>query len=133
MEEKNFVERRRYVRLNVNTKVNFMVKGEKDVSRENLSGLSKNISIEGICFTSKQQLKPGANLQLEIFFPSDPEPLLLRGEVKWCWPIEAPEGKDSVSFGIGVKLYTLKKTDENRYMRYVLDKMMERFSRYLHL
>lgn len=133
MEEKKSAERRRYARLDVNTKVNFMVKGKKEVSTKNLSAISKNISIEGICFTSKNQLKTGDNLQLELFLPAEPEPLLLKGEVKWCRPIDKPEGKSPTDFEIGVKLHTLKESDESRYMQYVLDKMMERLSQYLHL
>ena len=123
-------ERRRYLRLNVATKINFRVK-EGAAPLEKSEALSKNISVEGVCFRTAKQLKPGAVIELEIIPPSEPEPLLLRGEVIWSKPIQA-EGPKAM-FDTGVKLAIVKESDENRYLRYVNERMMERLSQYLHL
>ena len=137
MKESTPEERRRYVRIDVAAKVNFRVikkerKERTAVSTENTSAMSKNVSVEGVCFKSKKQLPPGKEIDLQISFPSEPEPLLLEGEVRWSRPIQV-EGEAETMFETGVKLYTFEKNDESRYLSYVSEKMMERLSRYLHL
>jgi len=134
MEEKKPVERRKYIRLAIGTKVNFRVLKEKKkegAPKENVSALSRNMSVEGICFRADRDVASGAEVELEIFLPSEPEPLLLRGEIKWSQPVLTKEGKKM--FDIGVQLSTFAKDDENAYIRYVCEKMTERLSRYLHL
>ena len=134
MEEKKPVERRKYIRLAIGTKVNFRVvkeKKEEAAPKEKVSALSKNMSVEGICFRTDRDVASGAKVELEIFLSSEPEPLLLEGEIKWSQPVLTKEGKKM--FHIGVQLSTFAKNDENRYMRYVCEKMTERLSRYLHL
>lgn len=134
MEEKKFEEKRRYARLNIETKVSFRVKPKKQAEAPlaSVSGVSRNISVEGICFRAHRQLAIGSELELEISIPSEPEPLLLKGEVKWSHPIQ-PKEKGKVAFDTGVKLFNIERSDENRYLRYVNEKMMERLSRLLHL
>ena len=137
MKESTPEERRRYVRINVAAKINFRVtkkesKERTAVSIKSTSAMSKNVSVEGVCFKSKKQLLPGNEIELQISFPSDPEPLLLKGEVRWSCSIQV-EGEAETIFETGVKLYTFEKTDESRYLSYVSEKMMERLSRYLHL
>ena len=133
MEEKKPQERRKYVRFDVKTKVNFRLTKKRDdeVVLKQLSGTTKNISVEGICFTSETKLEPGSKLELEVVLPGEPEPLLLRGEVKWVYPVQS--GQDKETYDTGVRLFTIDKGDENRFMGYVCEKMTERLSRYLHL
>ncbi|MBL7132359.1 MAG: PilZ domain-containing protein [Candidatus Omnitrophica bacterium] len=132
MQRKESEERRRYVRVDIATKINFQVKEKvkEKTSPKSLPAISKNLSVEGICFNSEKELTPGTGLQLQMFIPSQAEPLLLEGEVKWSGPIQ---GKGKTMFATGVQLYTFGESDENRYLRYVSEKMTERLSRYLHL
>ena len=134
MKEKRPQERRRYVRVDVAAKVIFRVKPENKggAPPEGISAVSKNLSVEGICFTSEQHLAPGTDLELQIVLSSDPEPLILNGEVKWSRPAQKA-GSPKAMFDIGIELHTLGLSDENRYLRYVSEKMMERLSQYLHL
>ena len=134
MEEKKPVDRRKYMRLAIGTKVNFRVvkeKKEEGAPEEKVCALSRNMSVEGICFRADRDVASGAEVELEIFLPSEPEFLLLRGEIKWSQHVLTKEGKKM--FDIGVRLSTFAKGDENAYMRYVCEKMTERLSRYLHL
>ncbi|GAF92944.1 unnamed protein product [marine sediment metagenome] len=134
MEEKKPVERRKYMRLAIGSKVNFRVVKEKKkegAPKEKVPALSRNMSVEGICFRADRDVASGAEVELEIFLPSEPEPLLLEGEIKWSQPVLTKEGEKM--FNIGVRLSTFAKNDESRYMRYVCEKMTERLSRYLHL
>ncbi|MBN2097866.1 MAG: PilZ domain-containing protein [Candidatus Omnitrophica bacterium] len=134
MEEKKPEERRKYVRFNVQTKVNFQVVPEKKESAPStrVEGISKNISAEGICFSSEKKLTPGSKLELEIFLPNEPEPLLLMGEVKWS-EASGQQQTGKTLYDTGVQLFNIAPNDENRYVKYVVDKMMECLSRYLHL
>ena len=132
MEQKKPQEKRKYVRIDIAAKINYRIKekGKEKLVSEKASAMSRNLSVEGICFEAERELAPGMELALQILLPADPEPLLLNGEVKWARPIE---GKGKPMFEIGVKLCTFGESDENRYLRYVSEKMMERLSRYLHL
>ena len=140
-EKKQQEERRKYIRLNVANEVNFRVRDKKTPAcrqagtgplKAKTSGVSKDISMEGICFSTEKQLESGTKLDLEIMLPSGSEPLILKGEVKWSRLLEA-EANAKAMFDTGVQLLVIQESDENRYLRYVNQKMMERLSRYLHL
>lgn len=127
MDQNNIENKRKYLRLNVTIKVNFRIRGKEEAAISE-AGTGKNISMDGICFKTKEKLNSGALIDLEIFLPSEAEPLLLKGEVRWSKAIESAS-----EYETGVKLATVKDSDENRYLRYVNERMMERLSRYLHL
>lgn len=122
-------ERRKYVRVDVEAKVNFQVGEGKEFSSDKFSGVSKNISAEGVCFDSPTKLDSGTKLKLNITLAPNAKPLHLAGEVKWS---EASKVGKSI-FTTGVKLFTVDKADEAKFMGYVCEKMTERLSQYLHL
>ncbi len=127
----NKIERRRFVRLDVEAKVNFRIKeidGEQVLS-ERIGGKSKNISVEGICFSSQNQLKIGSKIELEVFLPGS-EPVHMQGEVAWSSPVQ-PKMGSKAAFDTGVKLLNIQKTDENKFLVYICNKMTERLNKYL--
>ena len=134
MAAKGDAEKRRYIRRDSETRINFDIKGgiAKKAPSDKASALIKNLSVEGICFTSDKELKKGASLALEIFLPSQREPLHLEGKVVWSKPARGEKGKED-GFEVGVKLFTIEKGDENKFIGYVCDKMMRHLSKYLHL
>ena len=113
MEEKKPVDRRKYVRINVETKVNFRVKGKEEgkAPPPKIAGISKDMSVEGICFRTDRELTSGTELEMEVFFPHEPAPLLLKGEVRWSHPLER-KGEGKPMFEAGVRLFTFEKSDE---------------------
>ncbi len=133
-EKKQQEERRKYIRLNAANKLNFCVRDKKKALplEAKSSAVSKDIGVEGICFSTEKQLEPGTKLDLEIMLPSESEPLILKGEVKWSRSLKT-QANARAMFDTGVQLLIVQKSDENRYLRYVNQKMMERLSRYLHL
>ncbi len=137
-EKKQQEDRRKYIRLNVANEVNFRVSDKKTAEpfKARASGVSKDMSMEGICFSAEKQLEPGTKLELEIMLSSKSKPLILRGEVRWSRLLEAQadaKADAKAMFDTGVRLLIVQESDENRYLRYVNQKMMERLSRYLHL
>jgi hypothetical protein len=55
--------------------------------------------------------------------------LHLEGKVAWGHLGKEVKGK----YLVGVKLFTLDKSDETKFLRYISDRMTQRLSRYLHL
>jgi len=127
-----FVERRRFVRFDVQCKVIFRVKDNApgQPSSDVVVAVSKNLSVEGICFKCEHKLKPGTILKLEVFLPNQEHPLNLEGKVIWHRVVFQ---EDKELFETGVNLFTLNKDDESKFVAYVCDKMTERLSKYLHL
>lgn len=96
----------------IETKVKFELidrQKEKALSRK-YSAVSRNVSIEGLCFVSRKKVEQGDLLHLEVYLPAASEPIHMKGEVKWCRPVPpspdaSPEDKKiQCSFETGVKL-----------------------------
>ena len=121
-------ERRKYVRIgsDVGIKVEAVEKTDQP-----LMGRARNISAEGICFSSDRELNPGDTLRLEFFVPQDSKPIRLKGEVVWSSKME--DTKNPNRFDTGVKLLDISKTDENRFLVYVCDKMVDDLSKHIRL
>lgn len=116
-------ERRKFVRLGDNLKVNLQTqdKSEAGALAQRVSAIVKNISVEGMCFTSEKEFPNGEEIDLEVFLPGEAKPLCITGQVVWVRKIEAEDQK--VIFETGVKLFTLEKSDEGKFMGYVWEKM----------
>jgi hypothetical protein len=128
----DYSEKRRFVRLDINTKLDFQINevGGEQVLAESNSGIVKNLSVEGICFSSNKQLKAGSKIELSIALPGGPKPVAIRGEVVWSRPIEENKGAKNI-FDTGVKLINVAQGDENRFLIYMCDKMTEQLNKYL--
>ena len=120
LEKQKPVDRRKYIRFDTEIRVNFQIqeKRKDNILQGKISGISRNISVEGICFISKKKLKPGSRLELEIFLPSESKPLCLEGDVRWSNPFQSKKGK--AMFETGVKLFTFNKDDANKFISNIL-------------
>lgn len=97
-----------HVNYDVRTKVKYQKmdkKHEKPVSSKH-SAVSKNVSAEGLCFTSDQALKEGDFLFLEVYVPKAKEPIIMEGEVRWSGKGTATAKKTDKVY-TGVKLVTV--------------------------
>jgi len=76
------------------------------------SGLSKNVSAEGLCFNSEQELKKDDNLHIELQLPGDKSIVSMEGVVRWCLPAQKKAGFDT-----GVHLHSVngRKIQESIY------------------
>ena len=117
MEEKKGREKRRFERFNtgkevffqvaydIKTKVSFQLvdkEAGKTLSRKYIA-LSKNVNVEGMCFTCTRELSPGDILVLEVNSMSSKRPVYMKGEVKWSSK-NAEEQEDGNKFSTGVML-----------------------------
>jgi hypothetical protein len=71
------------------------------------SGVSKNISAEGLCFTSNKALRQGEALQLDVFLLDHKNTVRLEGEVRWSRSVSS-EREEEPSFETGVKLIAVE-------------------------
>ena len=93
-----------YVNFDLETKIDFRVKREnkKDFSKGVYSAVSKNVSVEGICFSSEKKLRKGDVLLLDVYVPSASKPIKMLGHVRWSQPIDAKA--KNVKYDTGVKV-----------------------------
>lgn len=115
--EKFEKERRKYHRYDIETKLKFRVSYDlKAVVKYRFlknkcfflrhSGLTNNISVEGLRFLSKKRLKEGDLLLLDVYISAQKQPIRMTGEVRWSMKLPG-EGKYKNFFYTGVKLNTL--------------------------
>ena len=127
----DFADRRKYIRFDLETKVNFKVKKEDNVYSEEASAETRNLSAEGLCFVSDKNVLPGSILKMTITIPSQSQPVHLEGKVMWSEYLKGSEGEEL--FEIGVKLFTIDKSDEGRFLGYVCYKMVQALNRHMRL
>jgi Tfp pilus assembly protein PilZ len=125
MPEQSPQERRRYIRIKESTDIKVEVSDQKEGGI--ISSIAKDMSFEGICFRSDKEYKAGTSIALEIRIPHRAEPLRLRGEVRWCKLIQLQQNQ--AVYDTGVKLNTIEKSDETKYLMYVCDKMADHMRR----
>lgn len=116
-----FEERRKYNRYDTELKIYFRVNYELktkvefqliDKERhtalsEKYSAISRNVSAEGLCFFSDVQLTTGDMLSLEVYLPSQVNPIHMEGEVRWSQ--EGPLSKPRENkFGTGIKILNVE-------------------------
>lgn len=113
-------ERRRYERYDMETKIYFRVsydvktkikfqvlnKKKDKLLPERFSGLSKNVSVDGMRFASKKRLSKGDNLYIEVYLPKQKSPICMTGEVIWSKML-SPHSKGDYQFDTGVRLITV--------------------------
>lgn len=114
-------ERRRYQRYNMETRIHFYVDYElvtkikfrvigecKGASgAKKFTGITRNISAEGIRLSSPRKLKRGDKLCLEVYIPRARKPISMVGEVRWSRKM-FPSAKRGAGFDTGVRLLTVK-------------------------
>lgn len=92
--------------FDLKTKVDFQLldKETRKARSRRYSALSKNVSIEGLCFCCGQKLNVGDLLLLEVEIPGKKSFVPMQGEV--CW--STADHEESSKFNTGVHLITVK-------------------------
>lgn len=96
------------VKYDIKTKVKFRVINSQQIpDTRKYSGVSKNISVEGLCFISTKKLEKGQRLSLEVYVSNMKEPVQMEGEVRWSQELP-PQTKMKDMFHTGVQLISVK-------------------------
>ena len=115
-------ERRKYQRFDLVTKVHFyvdydlvtkvkfrLIGGRKTACAPGKwVGITRNVSAEGLRFSSDVALKKGDNLFIDLYLPGGRKPILMMGEVMWSKKI-ASYVNDVFKYDTGVKLLRLRR------------------------
>ncbi len=121
-------ERRKYPRFELNVDARYRVMDSEEIFR---LGTARNISAEGICFDSQEELKVGVYVELEVDLEDKEPPVHIVGEIRWSSQILSDSKKKTCRNG--VKIVNIPVSDENRFLKYYCDKMVEKLSEYLKL
>ena len=85
-------ERRRFIRLGVHHLVKYRVLDEKETS--GTLCFARNISAGGVLFHSDTSVEPGKFIELQINFPSYPNPIKAVGKILRVLPLKLVGGFD---------------------------------------
>jgi hypothetical protein len=93
------------VAFDITTKIDYQIiqPSRGELLPEKYSGISKNISVEGIGFQTDRKLKKGDILILDVYAPNVNEPIRMEGAVRWCQPMSR-EGDKPEHYETGVKI-----------------------------
>jgi len=95
------------VTYDIKTKVEFQIKErDKKALSKKYPAESKNVSVEGLRFSSKKKLEEGDIVYLEVYLPTIKEPIYMKGEVRWSHATSLKEKKEH-KFDTGVELMTV--------------------------
>ena len=111
-------ERRKFKRFDAFMSVKFR---PQQAGGHEGTGLSKDLSREGIKVSSNQPLQNGALLDLEIDIPDDPKPVRSTGKVVWT---KQSDG-DEKNFDHGVAFLLMDPVDKFRVLDYAYNHWLE--------
>ena len=133
MKDDVFLERRKYLRFNADSKIKVKVKAKtkQKASQASIAATTRNLSVEGFCLKAKKKYKHGTLIKLEITLPSYRKPLHLEGKVVWSHALHKKSEKGF--FDTGIKLFTVERGDEGKFLGYVCEKMMGRLGKFAHI
>jgi c-di-GMP-binding flagellar brake protein YcgR len=125
MIDDSFKERRKYPRVELKLSAKYKVLDYEQVFRFTRT---ENISAEGASFESRELLKPGVYVQLEVDLEDAYPPISMVAEIRWIGDIKSDRDKKYIN---GVKIISMPVKDEARFLRYYCDKIVEKLSAYL--
>ncbi|MDO8580987.1 MAG: PilZ domain-containing protein [Candidatus Omnitrophota bacterium] len=90
------------------TKVKYQYKAEKGNDYIHLQRVAdcKNVSVEGLCFTSEERLNQGNAVTIEFYLTEDKKPIKMEGEVRWSRQTFGADKKEK-RFDTGIKLTSI--------------------------
>jgi len=113
------VERRKYERYDTETKISFHIKynlktevsfklvKKKTESVKEYKGITRDVSVEGLRFSSHKKLKIADKLSLKLYLPRQKKPICMTGEVRWSRKL-AVGTSGRFMYDASVKLLTLR-------------------------
>ncbi|MFH1996742.1 MAG: PilZ domain-containing protein [Candidatus Omnitrophota bacterium] len=119
------MERRRYIRVEAQAEVKFELQ-HLAISKESIHktpAIAKNLSIEGVCFICERDIAKGTVISLNILLPLEDRPLRLDGQIAWSRPLELSSGRKMRE--IGVKIFSLEKSDESRFVKFITERVAQ--------
>ena len=111
-------ERRKFKRFDAYMNVQFR---SQEAKGEEGSGLSKDLSREGIKVSTDKPLQEGSLVDLEIRLPDENRPIRTTGKVMWSHPCQG----DEAGFNAGVCFLLIDPVDKFRVLDYAYNYWLE--------
>jgi c-di-GMP-binding flagellar brake protein YcgR len=111
-------ERRKFKRFDAFMNVKLR---SQEASARHVPGLSKDLSREGMKVNSRESLRNGTLLNLEIDIPDDPKPVYTTGKIMWSRE-SAEAGK---TFDHGISFLLMDPVDKFRVLDYAYNHWLE--------
>ena len=111
-------ERRKFKRFDAFMNVQFR---SQDARTEEMSGLSRDLSREGMKVSTDQPLPEGGLVDVEIRLPDESRPIRTTGKVVWSKPSQGEES----SFDSGVCFLLIDPVDKFRVLDYAYNYWLE--------
>lgn len=92
----------------------------EDISRNFNIGLTKDVSRDGVCVNSNDDIKKGTVVTLEIDLPDDPRPIKTAGKIMWAKTTNKDEGVD-----YGIQFTNIDPIDKFRVLDYAYNHWLE--------
>ncbi|OGW87227.1 MAG: hypothetical protein A3C35_06975 [Omnitrophica bacterium RIFCSPHIGHO2_02_FULL_46_11] len=112
-------ERRKFKRFDAYMNVQFRTQHQK-ASQNEASGLSRDVSREGIKISTDKSLPEGSLVELEIRLPDETRPIRTTGKVMWARP-----GSEEGGFDLGVCFLLIDPIDKFRALDYAYNYWLE--------
>ena len=111
----NFIERRRYVRLQTPITIAYTPPGSNSVRQ----ATTKNISADGLRFeTTDADLKEFTVIEIKLVVPTAPNPVHAKGKVIWRKKISLEDG---APLDCGVELIDIEEDNKNTFLKFLCD------------
>ena len=121
-----FKDRRKYPRFELNLDAKYKILDYEQVFQFTRT---RNISAEGVCFESREVLKSGIYVQLDVDLKDANPPVSMVAEIRWI--TEAKDDTEDKKYINGVKIISMPGADEARFLKYYCNVMIEKLSAYL--
>ncbi len=111
-----FLEHRAHQRVSVKVPIQFQILEKREAmdKLQNVKGITKDISLEGLFLRTAQDVKPGDVFRLEIPLPHQRRSLFAYAEVVWV-----KEGKMFFKNDVGLKLMLMPVEDQEALKAYL--------------
>ncbi|MCK5581236.1 MAG: PilZ domain-containing protein [Candidatus Omnitrophica bacterium] len=107
------IEVKFFVSFDLDTRIDFRIQEEKkegDMTHQ-YHAIGKNVSAEGLSFHCGRNLKKGDILLLDVFVPSDKDPVRMIGQVRWSSLCKSEKIASVQRYETGVKLLAVNGED----------------------
>ena len=107
-------ERRKFIRLEVPVELKYIATG--GTARREVT--TKDLSCEGLRFTSDEDLKKGSGLELNLDIPNASNPVHIDAKVVWTKRLSTEDGSP---FDVGIEFTKIEEDNKNTFLKYLCD------------
>ena len=111
-------EKREFVRLNLNVKVDWKKISETPEAKQEFSHKTKNISVGGICLVANEKVNIGETLQINMELPSE-KVINAIGKVVWISEYEILDREEETIYDIGIEFVEINKKEREEINKFM--------------